>query len=419
VQGAARSHSSSAGDHRLSHAWPAQVAAVPCEWPSPQGLLECGNAAFSKLGSLLTYLATELEGLQRQARRACSPLARMASAERRRRPDQHHTTPRQRSAALREAGTACLWLCAPQDAKFRIKLQPAACGAAGMHPHPWTPPHAAAAGHPRGKQAAARALSDLSARHDAAWRQLFSAGRPCADTRPAPRDERTAAARQAEADFYPVLLLFGEAPGGARGDGEAQAALAAALPALRALGRLLGHLEAAAASLLGQLGALCCAQTRKATILQGAPCAPRSSQTSAGAARARCASRRACSYERRHGAARQTAWLHQGPDDPALANSNFTLAAGAHAGAAFRALAEALGVLARMEALAGHNRHLHAAFAALRRRTPPRLANSPTRTGRGVRVTRPDDIAAVADARLGEGRMQHLLCWSAHASKPF
>lgn len=93
--------------------------------------------------------------------------------------------------------------------------------------------------------------------------------------------------------------------------------------------------------------------------------------------------------------------------------------AGAHAGAAFRALAEALGVLARVEALAGHSRHLHAAFAALRRRTPPRLANSPTRTGRGVRVTRPDDIAAVADARLGEGRMQHLLCWSAHASKPF
>ena len=136
MQGAARSHSSSAGNRRLSQARRAQVAAAPCEWPSPQGLLDCGNAAFSKLAALLTYLATELEGLQRQARRACSLPARMASAERRRRPDQHHTTPRQRSAALRGAGTACLWLCAPQDAKFCIELHPAACGAAGMHPHP-------------------------------------------------------------------------------------------------------------------------------------------------------------------------------------------------------------------------------------------------------------------------------------------
>ena len=44
-----------------------QVAAVPKEWSSPQGLLDCSNAAFSKLGAMLTYLATELETLQRQA----------------------------------------------------------------------------------------------------------------------------------------------------------------------------------------------------------------------------------------------------------------------------------------------------------------------------------------------------------------
>lgn len=37
--------------------------------------------------------------------------------------------------------------------------------------------------------------------------------------------------------------------------------------------------------------------------------------------------------------------------------------AGKHAGSAFRALGEALGVLVRLEAIIGHNRHLHSAFA--------------------------------------------------------
>ncbi|KAK9842285.1 hypothetical protein WJX81_004630 [Elliptochloris bilobata] len=157
---------------------PCKVAAVPTEWPSPQGLLRSGNAAFNKLGSLLTYLSTELEMLQRQA----------------------------------------------------------------------------------------------------------------------------------EAEFYPALLLFGEGPGGVGGEGAAQKGLARLLPALRALAALLTRLEAAAANLLGQLGALCCEQTRKATILQGK-----------------------------------------------------------FAGSAFRALAEALGVLVRLEAIIGHNRHLHSAFAMFRR----------------------------------------------------
>ena len=39
---------------------------MPTEWPSPQGLLRSGNAAFDKLGSLLTYLVGELQSLQRQ-----------------------------------------------------------------------------------------------------------------------------------------------------------------------------------------------------------------------------------------------------------------------------------------------------------------------------------------------------------------
>ena len=49
-----------------------QVSAVPTEWPSPQGLLSSGNAAFNKLGSLLTYLTMELESLQRQVQPLCS-----------------------------------------------------------------------------------------------------------------------------------------------------------------------------------------------------------------------------------------------------------------------------------------------------------------------------------------------------------
>ena len=108
----------SAGDHRLSQARRAQVAAVPCEWPSPQGLLECGNAAFNKLGSLLTYLATELEGLQRQVRCARSLPARMAPAEAGADPTASLAL-RQRPAALRGASTACLQLCGPRIASRR------------------------------------------------------------------------------------------------------------------------------------------------------------------------------------------------------------------------------------------------------------------------------------------------------------
>lgn len=63
----------------------AQVAAAPKEWASPQGLLACGNAAFSKLGSLLTYLATELEVLRRQARLVACPPARRHGCEHRNR----------------------------------------------------------------------------------------------------------------------------------------------------------------------------------------------------------------------------------------------------------------------------------------------------------------------------------------------
>ncbi len=74
---------------------------------------------------------------------------------------------------------------------------------------------------------------------------------------------------QAELEFYPALLLLGEGGAGVGGEGAAQAALARLLPALHALAALLARLEAAAGNLLGQLGALCCEQTRKATILQG------------------------------------------------------------------------------------------------------------------------------------------------------
>ena len=79
---------------------------------------------------------------------------------------------------------------------------------------------------------------------------------------------------QAEAEFFPALLLYGEGPAGIGGEGAAQAGLAQLLPKLRALGELLARLEAAAGNLLGQLGALCCEQTRKATILQGTPPCP-------------------------------------------------------------------------------------------------------------------------------------------------
>ena len=76
---------------------------------------------------------------------------------------------------------------------------------------------------------------------------------------------------QAEADFFPALLLYGAGPAGIGGEGAAQAGLAWLLPRLRALSELVAQLEAAAGNLLGQLGALCSEQTRKATILQGAP----------------------------------------------------------------------------------------------------------------------------------------------------
>lgn len=46
---------------------------MPTEWPSPQGLLRSGNAAFDKLGSLLTYLVGELQSLQRQVQPCVLP----------------------------------------------------------------------------------------------------------------------------------------------------------------------------------------------------------------------------------------------------------------------------------------------------------------------------------------------------------
>ena len=236
-------------------------------------------------------------------------------------------------------------------------------------------------------------------------RQLLSGGRASRRATGAP-DERAAAARQAEADFYPVLLLFGEAPGGARADGEAQAALAAALPALRALGRLLGRLEAAAASLLGQLGALCCAQTRKATILQGAPL------RAAPAAHRRRGGPRAGAPVAVPGDAHAAMSADMAlPDRPPGRIRDLMTLPWPCTRAQARTRARPSARWRRRWACWRAWRRFPATTATCTPRSPrcagalpaaPPLGQSCT--GRGVRVVRPDHTAAKADARLGQAR---------------
>lgn len=71
---------------------------------------------------------------------------------------------------------------------------------------------------------------------------------------------------QAETHAYPLLLMFGE---GLPTGPEPGAALAAALPGLRDAAGLAAAVEGVTLNLLCQLGGLCAAHTRKATILQG------------------------------------------------------------------------------------------------------------------------------------------------------
>ena len=72
--------------------------------------------------------------------------------------------------------------------------------------------------------------------------------------------------------------MFGEHVGPADGrsgeDGDAQQALAAALPRLRELAAFADGAEAVALNLAAQLGSLSAAQMRKPTILHGAPASP-------------------------------------------------------------------------------------------------------------------------------------------------
>lgn len=79
---------------------------------------------------------------------------------------------------------------------------------------------------------------------------------------------------QAEERWCPFLLMFGEhiAPPGRRSaeEGDAQRALAAALPALQALAAFTDRAEAVILNLAAQLGSLSAAQMRKPTILHGA-----------------------------------------------------------------------------------------------------------------------------------------------------
>ncbi len=79
---------------------------------------------------------------------------------------------------------------------------------------------------------------------------------------------------QAEERWCPFLLMFGEhiAPPDRRPveEGDAQRALAAALPRLRALAAFADRAEAVILNLAAQLGSLSAAQMRKPTILHGA-----------------------------------------------------------------------------------------------------------------------------------------------------
>ena len=78
---------------------------------------------------------------------------------------------------------------------------------------------------------------------------------------------------QAEKKFYPMLATFGTAPEASASTSSAGTDagwnLAQNLGKWRDLQNLLAALTAACINLLEQLGALCAAQTRKATILQG------------------------------------------------------------------------------------------------------------------------------------------------------
>ena len=91
--------------------------------------------------------------------------------------------------------------------------------------------------------------------------------------------ERATTCAQAEERWCPYLLMFGEhvgppsavAAGRPAEDGDAQQALAAALPQLRALEAFVDGAEALILNLAAQLGSLSAAQMRKPTILHGAP----------------------------------------------------------------------------------------------------------------------------------------------------
>ena len=153
-----------------------------------------------------------------------------------------------------------------------------------------------------------------------------------------------------EAEFYPWLLLFGQADSVPGMDGKAALRLAIieAVPVLQRLCASINCLEAIAMNLLTQLGALCAKQTRKATILQGN--CPRSDEQLALSSAETVASWRAMIML------------------PAmtLCQCYASFVTGRHANSAFVALAGALGVLIRLDAILARNTSFATAFAACR-----------------------------------------------------